>query len=263
MLNKFVGKFRRFYAFDELLKQLIIRDVKLKYRRSYLGYLWSILNPLMLMMVLVIVFSNLFRFDIPNFPLYLLCGQIIFNFMSEATNMAVGSIIGNAALIKKTYVPKYIFTVSRVGSSLVNLIFSLGALLLVMIFTQADFSWNLLYFPVIILQVCIFSLGLGLWLAALTVFFRDIQYLWGVFTSIWMYLTPIIYPVSIISQEYRWWYDNLNPMVNYVEQFRNVILNGQSLSMESLSQGFIISIILLLVGIWFFNRKENEFILYI
>ena len=170
MLNKFVGKFRRFYAFDELLKQLIIRDVKLKYRRSYLGYLWSILNPLMLMMVLVIVFSNLFRFDIPNFPLYLLCGQIIFNFMSEATNMAVGSIIGNAALIKKTYVPKYIFTVSRVGSSLVNLIFSLGALLLVMIFTQADFSWNLLYFPVIILQVCIFSLGLGLWLAALTVF---------------------------------------------------------------------------------------------
>lgn len=170
MLSKFVGKFRRFFAFDELLKQLIIRDVKLKYRRSYLGYLWSILNPLMLMMVLVVIFSNLFRFDIPNFPLYMISGQFLFSFMTEATNMSVGSITGNSALIKKTYVPKYIFTVSKVGSSLVNLLFSLGALLLVMIFTDAEFSWNLLFFPVIILEVFIFSLGLGLWLSAITVF---------------------------------------------------------------------------------------------
>ena len=203
MLNKFVGKFRRFFAFDELLKQLIIRDVKLKYRRSYLGYLWSILNPLMLMMVLVVVFSNLFRFDIPNFPLYMISGQFLFNFMTEATNMSVGSITGNSALIKKTYVPKYIFTVSKVGSSLVNLLFSLGALLLVMIFTDAEFSWNLLFFPVIIFEVFIFSLGLGLWLSAITVFFRDIQYLWGVFISMWMYLTPLFYPVSIIPEEYQ------------------------------------------------------------
>lgn len=179
MLNKFVGKFRRFYAFDELLKQLIIRDVKLKYRRSYLGYLWSILNPLMLMMVLVVIFSNLFRFDIPNFPLYLISGQFLFSFMTEATNMSVSSITGNASLIKKTYVPKYIFTVSKVGSSLVNLLFSLGALLLVMVFTNAEFSWNLLFFPIIIFEVFIFSLGLGLWLSAITVFFRDVQYLWG------------------------------------------------------------------------------------
>ena len=101
-------KVKRFWQFNDLLKQLILRDVKLKYRRSYLGYLWSILNPLMLMVVLVIVFSNLFRFDIPNFPLYLISGQVIFNFMVEATNMSVGSITGNASLLKKTYVPKYI-----------------------------------------------------------------------------------------------------------------------------------------------------------
>ena len=168
---KLIDKFRRFYAFDELLKQLIVRDVKLKYRRSYLGYLWSILNPLMLMMVLVVIFSNLFRFDIPNFPLYLITGQVMFNFMMEATNMSVGSIVGNASLIKKTYVPKYIFTVSKVGSSLVNLVFSLGALILVMIFTEAVFSWNLLYFPLIVLQVFIFSLGVGLYLTSATVFF--------------------------------------------------------------------------------------------
>lgn len=263
MLEKLSRKFQRFFAFDELLKQLVIRDIKLKYRRSYLGYLWSILNPLMLMMVLVIVFSNLFRFDIPNFPLYLLCGQIIFNFMSEATNMAVGSIIGNAALIKKTYVPKYIFTVSRVGSSLVNLIFSLGALLFVMIFTQADFSWNLLYFPVIILQVYIFSLGLGLWLAALTVFFRDIQYLWGVFVTMWMYLTPLFYPVSIIPAEYQSLYQNANPMYWYIAQFRDIVLYTKIPDLNSIFMGFLTALVVLVLGAWYFNKKQDEFILYI
>ena len=247
----------------ELLKQLVLKDIKLKYRRSYLGYIWSILNPLLMMIVLTVVFSNLFKFDIPNFSAYLLTGQLIFGFVSEATSSSVTAIVHNASLIKKTYVPKYIFVLSKITSSLVNMLFAMIALILVMIFTQVEITLNVLWVPIIFLELYIFSLGLGLILSASTVFFRDIQYLWGVFTSIWMYLTPIIYPVSIISQEYRWWYDNLNPMVNYVEQFRNVILNGQSLSMESLSQGFIISIILLLVGIWFFNRKENEFILYI
>ena len=247
----------------ELLRQLVLKDIKLKYRRSYLGYIWSILNPLLMMIVLTVVFSNLFKFDIPNFSAYLLTGQLIFGFVSEATSSSVTAIVHNASLIKKTYVTKYIFVLSKITSSLVNMLFAMIALILVMIFTQVEITLNVLWVPIIFLELYIFSLGLGLILSASTVFFRDIQYLWGVFTSIWMYLTPIIYPVSIISQEYRWWYDNLNPMVNYVEQFRDVILNSQSLSIESLSQGFIISIILLLFGIWFFNRKENEFILYI
>ena len=263
MIKALSGKFERFLDFDELLKQLVIRDVKLKYRRSYLGYLWSILNPLMLMMVLVVVFSNLFRFDIPNFPLYMISGQFLFNFMTEATNMSVSSITGNASLIKKTYVPKYIFTVSKVGSSLVNLLFSIGALLLVMIFTDAEFSWNLLFFPIIILQVFIFSLGLGLWLAAITVFFRDIQYLWGVFVSMWMYLTPLFYPVSIIPEEYRDLYQNANPMYGYIEQFRDIVLYAKFPQTETILTGFATSLIVLILGAWYFNKKQDEFILYI
>ena len=260
---KLIDKFRRFYAFDELLKQLIVRDVKLKYRRSYLGYLWSILNPLMLMIVLVVIFSNLFRFDIPNFPLYLITGQVMFNFMMEATNMSVGSIVGNASLIKKTYVPKYIFTVSKVGSSLVNLVFSLGALILVMIFTEAVFSWNLLYFPLIVLQVFIFSLGVGLYLASATVFFRDIQYLWGVFISMWMYLTPLFYPVSIIPEEYQELYKNANPMYGYIEQFRDIVLHAKFPQTDSILIGFGTAILVLVLGAWYFNKKQDEFILYI
>lgn len=249
--------------YKELLRQLVIKDIKLKYRRSYLGYVWSILNPLLMMTVLVIVFSQLFRFDIPNFAVYLLSGQVLFSFLSEATTMAVSSIVSNAPLLKKTYVPKYIFTVSKITSSLVNLLFSLIALVLVMIFTQVSVTWHILWVPVILLEVYIFSLGISLILAATAVFFRDIQYLWGVFISIWMYLTPIIYPVSIISEEYRWWYDNLNPMYGYVTQFRDVVLNGNPLPLEWLTQGFIVAFAFLFIGYWVFKRKQNQFILYI
>ncbi len=256
-------EFIQLIKYRELLKQLVLKDIKLKYRRSYLGYLWSILNPLLMMIVLTVVFSNLFRFDIPNFSAYLLTGQVIFGFISESTTSSVGAIIYNAALIKKTYVPKYIFVLSKVSSSLINMLFSMVALVLVMFFTSVPITWNVLWLPMIFLELYIFSLGLSFFLAAFSVFFRDVQYLWGVMTSIWMYLTPIIYPVSIISDEYRWWYDNLNPLVNYVEQFRTVILNNSLLSVDSLYQGFIIAFITLFIGVIFFNKKQNEFILYI
>ncbi|WP_116743968.1 ABC transporter permease [Actinobacillus suis] len=263
MINNLIGKFQRFYAFDELLKQLVFRDIKLKYRRSYLGYLWSILNPLMLIIVQIIVFSNVFKFDTPNFPLYLISGQIIFNFMVEATNNAVWSIRGNASLIKKTYVPKYIFTISKVGSSLVNLVFSLGALLLVMIVTNAAFSLNLLFFPFILLQLFIFVLGVSLFLAASTVFFRDIQYLWGVFISMWMYLTPLFYPVSIIPEKYQSIYKGINPMYWYIEQFRDIVLYAKFPSLLAISIGTITALLALIIGAWYFNKRQDEFILYI
>lgn len=249
--------------YKDLLWQLVSKDIKLKYRRSYLGYVWSILNPLLTMMVLVVVFSNLFRFDIPNFAVYLLTGQIIFGFVSESTNLSASSITGNASLLKKTYVPKYIFTVSKVTSSLVNLLFSMIALILVLIITKTSVTWNILWFPIVILEVYIFSLGLSLILATTSVFFRDIQYLWGVFISIWMYLSPIIYPVSIIPEHYRWWYDNFNPMYGYVQQFRDIVLNGQALSMDMLIQGSLTAVVFLIVGMWVFKAKQDEFILYI
>lgn len=259
LLSKLVS----FWKYGELLEQLVIKDIKLKYRRSYLGYIWSILNPLLMMTVLVVVFSNIFRFDVPNFAVYLLCGQILFGFMAESTSTAVVSITGNASLLKKTYVPKYIFTLSKVTSSLVNLLFSLFALLLVMLVTQTSLTWNILWVPVVFLEVYVFSLGLSLILATFSVFFRDIQYLWGVFTSMWLYLTPVIYPASIIPQEYRWWYDNLNPMHIYIKQFRDVILDGKCLEFGFLLQGILVSLLFLLIGLWIFKRKQSQFILYI
>lgn len=262
-MNNLIRKFHRFWSFKELLKQLVIRDIKLKYRRSYLGYIWSILNPLMLMLVLVIVFSNLFKFDIPNFPVYLLSAQILFNFMVKATSVAVTSITGNATLLKKTYVPKYIFTVSKVTSSLVNLLFSLVALLVVMIYTNTEFSIHILWLPIIVIQIFLFSLGIGMLLASLTVFFRDIQYLWGVLLTMWMYFTPIFYPVTIIPDEYQEIYKSINPMYWYIEQFRSVILHTSAPDSNSILLGFITAICFLVLGTYIFNKKQSEFILYI
>ena len=263
-INKIIGKFDRFYQFNELLKQLVIRDVKLKYRRSYLGYLWSILNPLMMMIVLVVIFSNLFsRFDMPNYPLYLISGQVLFSFISESTTIAVSTITANAPLLKKVYVPKYIFTLSKVTSSLINLFFSLGALLIVMIATKAEFSWFLLFFPIVLLQLFLFSVGISLLLSSLAVFFRDIQYLWGVLVSMWIYLTPIFYPVSIIPEEYQQLYKSVNPMYWYIEQFRDIVLYARIPNIDSMITGFGVAIITVCIGAWYFNKKQDEFILYI
>lgn len=261
--RKIRGFVLNFLPYRDLLKQLVLRDIKLKYRRSYLGYLWSILHPLMLMTVLVIIFSNIFRFDIPNFPLYLITGQVAFSFMSEATNSGLNSITANASLLKKVYVPKYIFTLARVLSSLVNFLFSFGALILVFIFTNAHFSLEFFFIPVIISELLIFSLGLGMFLAAATVFFRDIHYLWGVCLSMWMYLTPLFYPVSIIPEKYQWAYKNLNPMFRYIEQLRDIILENKLPTFSSVILGFLIAFLFCFLGFWYFKKTQDNFILYI
>lgn len=262
--TSFIEQIKNLFSLNDLLKQLVVRDIKLKYRRSYLGYLWSILNPLLTMTVLVIVFSNIFsRFEIDNFPLYLICGQIIFSFMSEATNNSVQAIVANRSLLKKTRVNKYIFPLAKVTSSMVNSFFSLGALILVMIFTQASLSWAMFFFPFVILQVYIFSLGLSFFLAAAAVFFRDIRHLWGVFLTMWMYLTPIFYPVSIIAEKYLVIYKNINPMYGYLEQFRTIVLHSVIPEWSTILTGFLTALVALLLGSWYFYKKQDDFILYI
>ena len=146
------GSWRNFSKYRPLIRELVTRDLKVKYRRSFLGYVWSILNPLLMMLLQTLVFSYMFRFQIENFPLYLICGNTLFNFFNESTNMGMGSVLGNSSLIKKVYVPKFIFPISRVVSSFVNLLFSLAAILLVMLITRSP--GGLLPRPAIPLRHC-------------------------------------------------------------------------------------------------------------
>lgn len=246
-----------------LFQQLVVKDVKLKYRRSFLGYLWSIMNPLILMVIMVIVFSNMFRFDIENYPVYLIIGQTIFSFVAEATNQAMWSITGNAALLKKTYVPKYIFTWSKITSSFINTMFALGAMLIVFIVSKVRLTTLMLFIPIVLIQVYIFAVGLGLFIAQANVFFRDVQYIYSALLTVWMYLTPIFYPISAIPEELAVGIQTFNPLYLYITQFRIIVLEQTFPSLDIVGRGSGWAIGMLVVGVFFFSKSQDKFILYI
>lgn len=256
-------RFGRFYYYRDLLKHLVMKDLKLKYRRSFLGYLWSVLNPLLIMIVMTIVFSAMFQRNIQNFPLYLFTGQLLFNYMNQSTHQALSSINANAALIKKAYVPKYIFVVAKITSNLLDLIFSMAALLIVMLATRSGFSWYNLLFPFVLLQLYVFCLGLGLFLAQANVFFRDTQYIYNAITTAWLYMTPIFYPTDALPKQVFWIIKHFNPMYFYIGQFRDIIYYNRMPGGLIILAGCGASILMLLIGTWTFIKKQDKFILFI
>ena len=262
-MNKLKHFCKEFWQYKDLLKLLVSRNIKLKYRRSVLGYLWSVLNPLLIMIVMTAVFSTMFKRNIENFPVYLFCGQLLFNFMNTSTHQAIFSITGNAALLKKTYVPKYIFPVSKITSGMVDLVFSLGALVIVMLATGASFSWYNLLFPFVILQLYVFCIGLGLFLAQANVFFRDTQFIYNAVTTAWTYLTPIFYPIESLPEWLVWGVKHFNPMYFYVGQFRDLVYYGRLPGPMIVLAGCATALVMLVIGIWSFNRSQDRFILYI
>lgn len=256
-MAKYIENFMRF---QPLLNELVARDIKIKYRRSVLGVLWTLLNPLLMMIVLSIVFSNLFKFDVENFPLYLLSGQVVFNYFSNATSSSMSAIIDNTSLIKKVYVPKYLFVLSRTASSFINLLASFTALLFVMIAMRAELHYTVFLVIIPIMLLVIFSLGVGLVLAALVVRFRDIMHLYSVFVTALMYLTPVIYPMNILPETIKK-IVLLNPVTNYLIMFRDVMMNNTFPDLSYLIIGMIEAVVALIVGLYVFYKSQDEFIL--
>jgi len=253
---------QHFLQYKPLLKELVRRDLKVKYRRSFLGYVWSLLNPLLMMCVMTMVFSYMFRFSIPNYPLYLITGQTLWNFFNESTNMSMFSVLQNGALIKKVYIPKFIFPISRVLSSFVTMGFSLGAIVLVMLFTGAQFHWTILLIPVPLMFLLMFSMGIGMILSALAVYFRDVTHLYSVLTLAWMYLTPIFYPLESLPAEVVPLITG-NPMYYYITLFRQLVLYGRLPEWSLLGICALWSMIACAVGLMIFRRLQKNFILYI
>jgi len=248
--------------FRYLLILMVKRDFITRYRRSVLGVLWSLLNPLLTMLVLTMVFSMLFRFEIPFFAVYLLSGQIFFNFFSESTSQAMNSITGSAGVIKKIYVPKYIFPVSKVVSSLVNLFFAFIAFLIVVTVTGAPFHWTLILFPIPVLYTFMFSLGVGMLLSSVAVFFKDMTHLWGIVTTMLFFLTPIMYPVEILPDRV-FQFIHLNPMFHYISYFRSLALDGviPGLWENVVCLGF--ALLALCMGLYATITKQDRYILYL
>ena len=240
---------QNFVKFKPFLKELVSRDVKVKYRRSILGVLWTLLNPLLMMTVLSIVFSNLF----------LLCGQVIFNFFNDATTNAMSAIIGSASLIKKVYVPKYVFVMSRVCSSLINLMASCAALFLIMIGMRAELHWTMLLSVVPLFLLVVLALGIGLIMATIAVKYRDVLHLYSVLMAVLMYLTPVIYPMSILPE---WLYHlvMINPLTSILIMFRNVVIYGRLPGLVMLLVTAAEAVLCLGVGCWFFYKHQDGFI---
>lgn len=263
MIQKLTRQCREFWRYRDLLFLLVEKNIKLKYRRSFLGYLWSVLNPLLIMIVMAVVFSTMFSRNIENFPVYLFCGQLLYNYMSNTTHQAIFSISGNTSLLKKTYVPKYIFTIARITSGLVDLFFSLGALVIVIIATRAKVTWHAVLFPFVLIQLYVFCVGLGLFLAQANVFFKDTQFIYNAVTTAWFYVTPIFYPLESLPAQLIFIIKHFNPMYFYIGQFRDLVYYGRIPGPVIITAGCVAAFGMLLIGIWSFMRSQDEFILYI
>lgn len=249
-------------TYKYLLYDLVARDLKTKYRRSVLGILWSVLNPLLMMLVLTAIFSQIFRFEIDDFPVYYLTGYLIFNFVSEATNLSMTSVINAGGLIKKVYIPKFVFPLEKCLFSLVNMLFSLLAAVIVFVIVGVEPHATMLLFFVPILYTFLFNFGFSMILTAMNTFFRDVGYLYNVFITLWMYLTPIIYPISALPS----WLASLirfNPLYHYVKYFRNVTMYGKLPSLEDNLICIAFSLIFVMLGVLVFRRKQNQFIFYV
>ena len=263
MSSKWLYRIRTFRKYRDLLIELVKRDIKLKYRRSVLGYVWSVLNPLLIMVVMTIVFSSMFQKNIVNYPIYLLTGRVLFEFMKSATQDGLKSVIKNAPLLKKTYIPKYIFTLSKVTSCMVDTVLSLGAFFIVMIATRSAFHVTMFYLPVIILQTYIFSLGMAFFLAALEVFFRDIEYIYKAFVVAWTYITPIFYPLENLPHLLQAVVKVFNPMYCYIAAFRDITLAGNMPGPRIVIGGWMWAFGFLILGLYVFQKKKDAFILHV
>lgn len=250
-----------------ILKQLVSKDFKLKYRRSVLGVVWSVLNPLLMMVVMSIVFSYMFGGSVENFPLYLIVGNVTFSLMSDSTNAALWSIIDAAPLLKKVKVDRFVFPVQKVLFALVNFAFSLIAVAFVMLWFRVVPTWHLVMLPVVLVLLMLFCIGIGLAIGSLAVFFRDIIHLWGVIILAWTYLTPIFWDLQLlIDKAAPAWIITLvkvNPMYNYITFMRDIFLWQQVPSATVFGLCCFWAVLALVIGLLIFRKTEHKFILYV
>lgn len=248
-----------------LLRELIARDFKVKYKRSVLGMLWSLLYPVLMMCVMALVFRNVFRFSSPgvSYLSYLMIGLTFFNYFSEASNLAMSSVVANFALINKVYMPKYIFPLSKCLFVGINFLLTLLPLYAVILLTGTGLCWQHLLLPYAFGCLLLFTMGMGFALSAIAVRLRDLFYIYGILLTIWTYLTPIMYELSMIGSPSLIAVMKLNPLYQYISFARTIILYhrtpaaGQFLAC-GLSAGAA-----LLAGAAIFRAQQDSFIYYI
>jgi homopolymeric O-antigen transport system permease protein len=260
--QRMLAPVREVFAFNEVLQELVKRDLKVRYKRSVLGLLWTMLNPLLMMVITTIVFSNLFRGSIENFPIYMLSGYVVWAFFSQATTSASSSILDSAALARKIYLPVALFPLASVAGALINLLLSLLPLALLVVLTGGRFTPALLFLPISLVIISLFSYGLGLILAAASVFFRDTLYTYQVLLIAWMYLTPIFYPAEIIPAQWAGLVA-MNPIAHFVELVRDPIYGGTLPQADTVLISIAWAAGAMVLGWWYFQSCRDRFVSYL
>ncbi|MGN1457109.1 MAG: ABC transporter permease [Acutalibacteraceae bacterium] len=258
----FSAKIKEFMDYFCFLQEIVKRDFKKKYYKSVLGVLWSMLNPLLTMIVITIVFSTLFKKQIPFYPAYWFSGNMLFTFILDGAQASMNSMLVNSSFVKKMKVPKYIFCISSVTLHFIIMLFSTIPFILVALCIGVQLSPYILLIPVPMIYAYIFTLGLGMFLCAYGTSLRDLNHLYGVIKRIWMYFTPLFYPIDIVPAQFRFIWE-LNPIYIFVSIFRDLAIYGVMPSEKMLIIATFYSLLTLILGIVTFREKEDKFFLYI
>ena len=267
-IKNILGNFKR-YGF--LMTQLISRDFKVKYKRSVLGVLWSILQPVLMMSVMAIVFSQMFRFKVEgtNYLVYLMTGLIMFNYFSEASSNAMTSVVYNFTLINKVYIPKYIFPIAKCLFVGINFLFTLLPWIAIIILSHfglggypASINGWYIILPYIFICLFMFTLGIGMIISCVSVFLRDMFYIYSIILTIWNYLTPVFYSIEILPA-YLQKIFQLNPLYMFITGAREIVLYGNCPSILNLVVMGAVCLGTMLIGLLIFRNKQDKFIYYI
>lgn len=258
-MNKYL---KNFLKYRPLLGELVKKDIKLKYRRSYLGILWTLIEPLLTMIVLSTVFGSLYGNTDKTFPVYVLTGRLLYSYFANSTKACMRSIRSHSGMIKKVYVPKYIYPLSSVCSNYVTFLISLVVLFAVSIVLKVDITVRIFLSIIPLALLFIMAYGVGMILATLSVFFRDLEYLWSVVLMIIMYTAAIFYPVERLYDVGKGWILDINPLYNLISLFRDAVF-GYSMDVKQIAYASIFSFGSLLIGLIIFYKKQDKFILYV
>ena len=246
------------FLFEELVK----RDFKAKYKRTVLGMAWSVLSPLLMLLVMRLVFTRFFGRGMEHYTTYLFCGNLMFSYFNESTGQGMTSLMGNAGIFTKVNVPKYLFLFSKNVQTLINFGLTLCVFFLFCALDGITFTWKfvLLLYPIVLLMV--FNIGMGLILSALFVFFRDIQYLWSVFTQLLMYLSAIFYTIDGYSETVQKLF-LLNPMYLFIRYFRKIVIDAAIPSVWFHLLLLADAVLAFAVGAWIYKKYNTRFLYYL
>ena len=257
-----LGLIREVRQNRELIWALALKELRVRYKRSVLGFLWALLNPLLMMAILTIVFSNIVRLPVQSYAVFLLSALLPWTFFAQALSYSVESVVGNGELLKKVKVATSVFPIAAVLANTVNFLLSLLPMIVILAVLRFPFHWTWIWLPVPLVALVLFTMGCGFFCAAANVFYRDVSHIIQIVLSGWFYLSPVMYSLDFLPQKYRGFF-RLNPMLYLLNQFRMAIYYGQMPSPQSVGLSLAIGLMALYLGYVIFRRSEARFVYYV